>query len=242
MGPAPETGSGPARVRFRHLAEARIASPACFRVCAVIAIRPAPTKLRVPQTDSQPFSPDGVLSSVGTRPADGSGRTDMAKGSSRLDRLQRTGTSRNLATSLSCAGRAARRNQVASSDVPVLTTQQGIPVADDQNSLKNRPARPDGARGLPFREKSSLRPRAHPGAGRPCARFGAHGYFENYDTLGRCHARRLVPAPRRKDSSFRAFLDRCWEQRVRPNLARDRAPASRSSSTQGRHLGPRRQQ
>jgi len=39
--------------------------------------------------------------------------------------------------------------------------------------------------------------------------------LRDYDTTGRCHARRLVPAPRRKDSSFSAFLDRCWSK-VRP--------------------------
>ncbi len=52
----------------------------------------------------------------------------------------------------------------------VLTTNQGVPVADNQNSLKAGLRGPDAARGLhPAREDHALRPRAHPGA-RSCMR------------------------------------------------------------------------
>src|ERR1700704_1991398 len=33
-------------------------------------------------------------------------------------------------------GKGGETHQTAGGDIPVLTTQQGIPVADDQNSLK----------------------------------------------------------------------------------------------------------
>ena len=33
-------------------------------------------------------------------------------------------------------GEGGETHQVAGGDVPLLTTQQGVPVADDQNSLK----------------------------------------------------------------------------------------------------------
>ena len=55
---------------------------------------------------------------------------------------------------------------------PVLTTQQGIPVADDQNTLKVGERGPDAAGGLPLpREDLPLRPRAHPRARRPRPRL-----------------------------------------------------------------------
>ena len=54
----------------------------------------------------------------------------------------------------------------------VLTTNQGVPVADNQNSLKAGLARPDAARGLhPPREDHALRPRAHSRAHRARARL-----------------------------------------------------------------------
>ena len=69
-------------------------------------------------------------------------------------------------------GSAGETHQVAGGDDPVLTTAQGIPVSDDQNSLKIGRARPDAARGLPLpREDLPLRPRAHPRARRPCPRL-----------------------------------------------------------------------
>ena len=75
-------------------------------------------------------------------------------------------------------------HQTAGGDVPVLTTQQGTPVSDDQNSLRV------GARGhtlledLHFREKifhfdhERIPERVVHARG-----FGAHGYFENYEPL-----------------------------------------------------------
>jgi len=39
-------------------------------------------------------------------------------------------------------GQGGETHQTASADTPTLTTQQGIPVADDQNSLKPGPRGP----------------------------------------------------------------------------------------------------
>ncbi len=47
-------------------------------------------------------------------------------------------------------GQGGETHQVAGGDVPVLTTQQGAPVADDQNSLKA------GARGPTLLEDHHL--------------------------------------------------------------------------------------
>ena len=39
-----------------------------------------------------------------------------------------------------CAGKGGELHQVAEGDTPVLTTAQGGPVADDQNTLRERAA------------------------------------------------------------------------------------------------------
>ena len=56
-------------------------------------------------------------------------------------------------------GEGGELHQTATGDIPVLTTAQGGPVSDDQNSLKIGAARPDPDRGFPFsREDLSFRP------------------------------------------------------------------------------------
>ena len=59
-----------------------------------------------------------------------------------------------------------------------LTTNQGVPVADNQNSLKAGLRGPDAARGFhSSRKDHALRSRAHPGTNRPCARLGRARLF-----------------------------------------------------------------
>ena len=54
-----------------------------------------------------------------------------------------------------------------------LTTNQGVIVSDDQNSLKAARSRSDAAGGLPpAREDHAFRSRAHSRARRPCPRRG----------------------------------------------------------------------
>ncbi|MGA2408781.1 MAG: catalase [Candidatus Binataceae bacterium] len=81
-------------------------------------------------------------------------------------------------------GEGGETHQTANDDVPVLTTQQGTPVADDQNSLKA------GARGPALLEDFHLREKIFhfdheriPERVVHARGFGAHGYFENYEPL-----------------------------------------------------------
>ncbi|MDR3619289.1 MAG: catalase [Paludisphaera borealis] len=81
-------------------------------------------------------------------------------------------------------GAAGETHQTAGGDRPVLTTQQGIPVADDQNSLKVGARGPTLLEDFHFREKifhfdhERIPERVVHARG-----FGAHGYFENYGSL-----------------------------------------------------------
>src|SRR5690242_3163780 len=75
-------------------------------------------------------------------------------------------------------------HQTSGVDVPVLTTQQGTPISDDQNSLRV------GARGPTTLEDFHLREKIFhfdheriPERVVHARGFGAHGYFENYQPL-----------------------------------------------------------
>jgi catalase len=54
------------------------------------------------------------------------------------------------------AGIAGEIHQSAGVDVPALTTQQGVPVYDDQNSLRVGERGPTALEDLHFREKIFL--------------------------------------------------------------------------------------
>ena len=75
-------------------------------------------------------------------------------------------------------------HQIAGGDVATLTTQQGIPVADDQNSLKQGARGPTLLEDAHFREKifhfdhERIPERVVHARG-----YGAHGYFELTDSL-----------------------------------------------------------
>ncbi len=78
----------------------------------------------------------------------------------------------------------AELHQTAGKDVPVLTTQQGVPVSDDQNTLRIGPRGPALLEDLHLREKifhfdhERIPERVVHARG-----FGAQGYFENYASL-----------------------------------------------------------
>ena len=75
-------------------------------------------------------------------------------------------------------------HQIAEGDATVLTTAQGGPVADDQNSLRVGPRGPLLVDDFHFREKifhfdhERIPERVVHARG-----YGAHGYFETYDSL-----------------------------------------------------------
>src|ERR1700683_3115913 len=81
-------------------------------------------------------------------------------------------------------GKGGEFHQTAGGDVPVLTTQQGTPVSDDQNTLRIGPRGPAVLEDLHFREKifhfdhERIPERVVHARG-----YGAHGFFENYKSL-----------------------------------------------------------
>ena len=81
-------------------------------------------------------------------------------------------------------GRGGETHQVAKGDTPVLTTQQGVPVADDQNTLKVGARGPSLLEDFHFREKifhfdhERIPERVVHARG-----FGVHGFFEATESL-----------------------------------------------------------
>ena len=81
-------------------------------------------------------------------------------------------------------GGGGETHQVAGDGRPPLTTKQGIPVADDQNTLRIGERGPDAMEDFHFREKlfhfdhERIPERVVHARG-----FGAHGYFECYEPL-----------------------------------------------------------
>jgi len=83
-------------------------------------------------------------------------------------------------------GEGGELHQVAAGDAPVLTTAQGGPVSDDQNSLKVGPRGPTLLEDFHFREKifhfdhERIPERVVHARG-----YGAHGFFENYKPMSK---------------------------------------------------------
>jgi catalase len=103
-------------------------------------------------------------------------------------------------------GKGGETHQVADGDIPVLTTQQGVPVADDQNSLKAGTRGPTLLEDFHFREKifhfdhERIPERVVHARG-----FGAHGYFENYQSLSDLTAADLFQRAGEKTPAFVRF-------------------------------------
>ena len=97
-------------------------------------------------------------------------------------------------------------HQHAGKDVPVLTTQQGIPVSDDQNSLRIGPRGPGALEDFHFREKifhfdhERIPERVVHARG-----YGAHGYFENYESLADITSADLFQRAGEKTPTFVRF-------------------------------------
>ncbi|MEZ2331292.1 catalase [Mesorhizobium sp. RCC_202] len=83
-------------------------------------------------------------------------------------------------------GQGGELHQIAAGTVPVLTTAQGGPVSDDQNSLKIGARGPTVLEDFQFREKifhfdhERIPERVVHARG-----YGAHGYFETYESLAK---------------------------------------------------------
>lgn len=103
-------------------------------------------------------------------------------------------------------GKGGELHQTSNGDVPVLTTQQGTPVSDDQNSLKI------GARGPTTLEDFHLREKIFhfdheriPERVVHARGFGAHGYFETYEPIPEITAADLFQRAGEKTPAFVRF-------------------------------------
>ncbi|MEZ4341733.1 MAG: catalase [Nitrospirales bacterium] len=103
-------------------------------------------------------------------------------------------------------GTGGESHQTRDNKTPGLTTQQGIPVADDQNSLKIGPRGPALLEDFHLREKlfhfdhERIPERVVHARG-----FGAHGFFENYDSLADITRADLFQRKKEKIPAFVRF-------------------------------------
>ena len=82
------------------------------------------------------------------------------------------------------AGAGGETHQTAAEGRPILTTEQGIPVADDQNTLRVGPRGPALMQDFHFREKlTHFDHERIPERVVHARGFGVHGHFENYQPL-----------------------------------------------------------
>src|SRR6202000_3265664 len=102
--------------------------------------------------------------------------------------------------------KSGETHQKAGGDVPALTTQQGIPVADDQNSLKAGPRGPTLMEDFHLREKlfhfdhERIPERVVHARG-----FGAEGYFETTESLADVTRADIFQRPGEKTPVFVRF-------------------------------------
>jgi catalase len=119
------------------------------------------------------------------------------------------------------AGKGGEVHQTASGDTPILTTQQGVPVADDQNSLRVGARGPTLLEDFHFREKifhfdhERIPERVVHARG-----YGAHGYFENYGPLANVTSADLFQRKGEKTPVFVRFSTVAGSKGS-PDLARD---------------------
>ncbi|MEP9368947.1 catalase [Xanthobacter sp. VNH20] len=103
-------------------------------------------------------------------------------------------------------GQGGELHQIATGDTPTLTTAQGGPVADDQNTLKIGARGPTLIEDFHFREKifhfdhERIPERVVHARG-----YGAHGYFETYDSLAKYTRADLFQRPGEKTPAFVRF-------------------------------------
>jgi catalase len=103
-------------------------------------------------------------------------------------------------------GPGGETHQVAGQGRPNLTTQQGVVVADDQNTLRVGERGPDALEDFHFREKifhfdhERIPERVVHARG-----FGAHGFFENYESLAGITRADLFQRPGERTEAFVRF-------------------------------------
>ncbi len=118
-------------------------------------------------------------------------------------------------------GSGGEIHQTAGAGVPALTTQQGMPVSDDQNSLRIGERGPTALEDFHFREKifhfdhERIPERVVHARG-----YGAHGYFETYEALGDITSADIFQRPGEKTPAFVRFSTVAGNKGS-PDLARD---------------------
>ena len=110
-------------------------------------------------------------------------------------------------------GAGGELHQTAGGDTPVLTTAQGGPVADDQNSLRVGPRGPLVVDDFHFREKifhfdhERIPERVVHARG-----YGAHGFFETYESFSAYTRADFLQRAGEKHPGLRPLLDGCRQQ------------------------------
>src|SRR6201991_4066169 len=118
-------------------------------------------------------------------------------------------------------GEGGELHQIARGDTAVLTTAQGGPVSDDQNSLKVGPRGPTLLEDFHFREKifhfdhERIPERVVHARG-----YAAHGFFENYKSLSKYTKADIFQRPGEKTPVFVRFSTGAGNKGS-PDLARD---------------------
>ncbi|HEY1681932.1 MAG TPA: catalase [Candidatus Tumulicola sp.] len=119
------------------------------------------------------------------------------------------------------SGKAGELHQLAGGNVECLTTQQGVVISDDQNSLRA------GARGPTLLEDFALRDKIFhfdheriPERVVHARGFGAHGYFECYEPLTELTMAAPFASAGEKTEAFVRFSTVAGSQGS-PDLARD---------------------
>jgi catalase len=140
----------------------------------------------------------------------------MAKSSKRS-----TGNAATIHDQKLSRGDGGELHQVATGDVPVLTTAQGGPVSDDQNSLRIGPRGPTVLEDFHFREKifhfdhERIPERVVHARG-----YGAHGFFENYKSQSKFTRADLFQRAGERTPAFVRFSTVAGSKGS-PDLARD---------------------
>jgi catalase len=128
---------------------------------------------------------------------------------------------KKITTATTKSNRGGETHQVANKKMPTLTTQQGIPVSDDQNSLKAGVLGPTLLEDFHLREKifhfdhERIPERVVHARG-----YAAHGYFENYGSLAAITKADLFQRKGEKTPAFVRFSTVAGNKGS-PDLARD---------------------
>jgi catalase len=137
---------------------------------------------------------------------DQSAQNDQQSARPKAQQTPATNASSETHTPEQKRGNGGEIQQIATGDQPALTTQQGIPVSDNQNSLKV------GARGPTLLEDFKLREKLFhfdheriPERVVHARGFGVHGYFENYESLSDITAADIFQRAGEKTPAFVRF-------------------------------------